>query len=100
MQDGVAGSRLHDLQLPIDRPRERATVLRWPGGYLRVYFPVTRSVYLVPIGAVADFKGRLRLEPALNNQKRGVRFAEDFEIDRWSKESLRQVVAGASLMAA
>jgi hypothetical protein len=65
-----------------------------------VYFPPTRAVYLVPIRAVANFKGRLRLEPALNNQKRGERFAENFEIDRWSKESLRQVVAGPSLKAA
>jgi hypothetical protein len=32
------------------------------------------------------------LEPTRNNQKRGVRFASDFEIDRWSVDSLREIV--------
>jgi hypothetical protein len=51
-----------------------------------VYFPPTGGVYLVPIDAVADFEGRLRLEPARNNQRKGVRFAEEFEIDRWTED--------------
>jgi PD-(D/E)XK endonuclease len=56
-----------------------------------VYFPPTGSVYLVPIDAVAEFAGRLRLTPTRNNQKRGIRFAADFEIDRWSLDSLREL---------
>lgn len=58
-----------------------------------VYFPPTAAVYLVPIDAVAEFAGRLRLEPTRNNQRRGIRFAAEFEIDRWSLASLRQLVA-------
>ncbi len=54
-----------------------------------VYFPPTRAVYLVPIDAVAQFEGRLRLEPTLNNQRRGIRPAADFEIDRWTVDLLR-----------
>ena len=65
-----------------------------------VYFPPKRSVYLVPIDAVANFKGRLRLEPTLNKQRRGVRLAADFEIDRWTVEALQEVVAEAGLVAA
>jgi len=59
-----------------------------------VYFPPDGSVYLVPIQAVARFEGRLRLTPTRNNQRRRVREAADFEIDRWSAESLREVVRG------
>jgi len=57
-----------------------------------VYFPPAEAVYLVPIEAVASFEGRLRLEPTRNNQKRLIRFAVEFEIDRWSPESLRDLV--------
>jgi hypothetical protein len=42
---------------------------------------------------VADSKGWLRVEPARNNQKRGVRFAADFEIDQWTIEGLSEVAA-------
>jgi PD-(D/E)XK endonuclease len=61
-----------------------------------VYFPPTQRVYLIPIGAVAAFEGRLRLEPTRNNQKRHVRFADEFEIDRWSAAALRGVIARTS----
>ncbi len=57
-----------------------------------VYFPPSRAVYLVPIDAVAQFEGRLRLEPALNNQRRRIRRAADFEIDRWTADSLREIL--------
>lgn len=57
-----------------------------------VYFPTAESVYLVPIDAVTHFSGRLRLEPARNNQRRKVRFAADFEIDRWTVDSLLDLV--------
>jgi hypothetical protein len=65
-----------------------------------IYFPPNRSVYLVPIDAVADFEGRLRLEPPLNNQKRRVRLAADFEIDRWTAQSLRELISGVPLVSA
>ena len=58
-----------------------------------VYLPSRRAVYLVPIDGVASFEGRLRLEPTRNNQRRGVRMAAEFEIDRWSAESLHEVAA-------
>jgi hypothetical protein len=56
-----------------------------------VYFPPNESVYLVPIDAVADTEGRLRLEPTRNNQRRRVRLAADYEIDRWTLDSLRKI---------
>ena len=62
-----------------------------------IYFPPARSVFLVPIDGVAEFEGRLRLEEPRNNQRRGVRFAADYAIDRWSREDLRGLVAGVRL---
>jgi hypothetical protein len=55
-----------------------------------VYFPPTRSVYLVPLDAVG-FNGWLRLAPTRNNQQKGIRFAADFAIDRWTLQSLRDL---------
>jgi hypothetical protein len=54
-----------------------------------VYLPPTDGIYLIPVRAVPGHVGRMRLEPAKNNQRRGVRFAADFEIERWSEEKLR-----------
>ena len=62
-----------------------------------VFFPPTGIVYLVPVEAVSPFEGRLRLEPARNNQQKGVRLAADFEIDRWGRERLERLVAPARL---
>lgn len=60
-----------------------------------VYFPPSESVYLLPIDAVADSEGRLRLEPARNNQRRRIRLAADYEIDRWTVEALAELGASA-----
>jgi len=58
-----------------------------------VFLPARDSVYLVPLDSVGGFAGRLRLEPTQNNQRRGVRFAADFEIERWTEEKLRRLSA-------
>lgn len=58
-----------------------------------VYFPPLHGVYLVPLDAVARSEGRLRLEPARNNQRRRVRLAAEYEIDRWSDEDLAALAA-------
>ncbi|MFL5834141.1 MAG: group I intron-associated PD-(D/E)XK endonuclease [Solirubrobacterales bacterium] len=56
-----------------------------------VYFAPLRSVYLVPLDVVGNFRAYLRLEPARNNQRRKINFASDFEIDRWTFKSLCEV---------
>jgi hypothetical protein len=61
-----------------------------------VYFPPNKEVYLVPVHEINAVKGWLRLEPTRNNQRRGVRFAADYQIDRWTFDGLRQVVTGAN----
>ena len=49
--------------------------------------------------SVGGFRGYLRLEPARNNQQRKVRFAADFQIDRWSVEQLLEVKRSAEVLA-
>ena len=65
-----------------------------------VYFPPSACVYLVPVNAVAGFNGRLRLEPTRNNQRRGIRMAAEYEIDRWTPERLAALVPGSAAAAA
>lgn len=56
---------------------------------LGVYFPPNQSVYFVPLTDVPKSKGWLRLEPPKNNQRKGIRFAADYELDHWSADKLR-----------
>ena len=59
-----------------------------------IYFPPTGSVYLVPVYEMPDYVASLRLEPTLNNQRKGIRLASDYEIDRWTRGDLREVLLG------
>ena len=49
--------------------------------YFGVYCPKNTKVYLVPVEAVGSRLGSLRLEPAKNNQQKGVRLAEQYEMN-------------------
>ena len=57
-----------------------------------VYAPPTRGIYLVPVCAAPAYISHLRTAPPLNSQRRGVRFAADYEIDRWTLAALVEVV--------
>jgi hypothetical protein len=49
--------------------------------YFGVYCPDTDAVYLVPIEEVGPHTSAyLRVEPARNNQTKGVRWAVDYEV--------------------
>lgn len=48
--------------------------------YFAVYCPETDKVYLVPVEDVGTNEGSLRVEPTLNEQQKGVRWAVDYEI--------------------
>lgn len=61
-----------------------------------VYSPANQSVYLIPVKTMPGFKGRLRLEPTRNNQRKGVRFAADFAIERWDLDALRSIGSSAA----
>jgi hypothetical protein len=50
--------------------------------YFAVYCEYTEKVYLVPVEEVGGVGGTLRVEPPANNQTKGVRWAEDFEIKK------------------
>jgi PD-(D/E)XK nuclease superfamily protein len=61
-----------------------------------VFCPETGSVYLVPVEAVPRSAVYLRLTPAHNNQRLGVRFAADYEIHSWSNAGLLDLVDSAA----
>lgn len=75
---------------------------RGPGRYggladvFGVYFPPSSAVYLVPVAEVSGFSVQLRLKPALNNQRRRVRMAAEYAIERWTMDSLRGLCGGAA----
>ena len=48
--------------------------------YFAVYCEYTSRVYLVPVEDIGSTDGILRVEPAANNQTKGVKWAKDYEI--------------------
>jgi hypothetical protein len=54
-----------------------------------VYCRETSGVYLIPIGELPESQAGPRVDPPRNNQRRGIRFAGDYEIARVSTEGLR-----------
>jgi hypothetical protein len=59
-----------------------------------VYSPERRCAYLVPVVDVPRFDVFLRLDPARNNQQRGIGMAAEYEIDRWTPQRF-SAIAGA-----
>jgi len=47
------------------------------------HFASSGAVYVVPVREATSFYVKLRLQPARNNQRRWVRLAADYLIDRW-----------------
>jgi hypothetical protein len=56
-----------------------------------VHFPNDGSVYLLPVSEVPVYVVRLRITPTRNNQRRGVRIAADYAIERWTVEMLTEI---------
>lgn len=55
-----------------------------------VYCPETRGVYLIPVDDLPlKSQAYLRVDEPRNNQRRGIRFAADYEIARVTTEGLR-----------
>jgi PD-(D/E)XK endonuclease len=51
--------------------------------YFAVYCPATQGVYMVPCDETTRRQTTLRLEPAANNQIKGIRWAADHELSRF-----------------
>lgn len=48
--------------------------------YYAVYCEYVGKVYLVPVEDINGLDGTLRIEPTANNQAKGIRWAEDYEL--------------------
>jgi hypothetical protein len=58
--------------------------------FFAVYCPETRGVYLIPIDDLPlRSQAYLRVNAPRNNQRRGIRFAADYEVGRVVTEGLR-----------
>jgi hypothetical protein len=78
-------------------PKPKMPVKHYRGqvDFFAVYCRETTGVYLVPIADLdMDTHASLRVQPTLNNQRKGVRFAAEYEIGRVAIEGLR-VPSGA-----
>jgi hypothetical protein len=70
---------------------------RGPGRYAGLadvfgaYLPPSNAIYLVPVAEVLGLSVQLRLKPALNNQRKRVRMAAEYAIERWTVDSLREL---------
>jgi hypothetical protein len=58
-----------------------------------VYFAPRQAVYLLPVDELSCYVARLRLDATRNNQRRGVRFAADYEISNWTIDALCELAA-------
>lgn len=50
---------------------------------LAVHVAAMSRVFMVPVDDCPVYTGILRLDAPRNNQRRGVRFAEDYAFERW-----------------
>ena len=50
--------------------------------YFGIYAPYTGKIYLVPVEEAPGTTANLRLDATKNNQQKGIRWAEDYEIEK------------------
>lgn len=51
---------------------------------IAVYVASLGQVFVVPVDDCPSYKGTLRLNAARNNQRRKIRFAEDYTLEAWA----------------
>jgi PD-(D/E)XK endonuclease len=55
---------------------------------LAVHVASISRVFIVPVDDCPVYTGILRLDAPRNNQRRGVRFAEDYALERWLESQM------------
>lgn len=53
---------------------------------IAVYVEESESVFMVPVSDCPSYQGMLRLHPPRNNQRRGIRFAEEYSFEAWVRQ--------------
>jgi hypothetical protein len=76
-----------------DAGRSRRLDYRGRADALAVYVAALSRVFVVPVDDCPVYTGFVRLDAPRNNQRQGVRFADDYAFERWleSYNSSRQV---------
>jgi len=62
--------------------------------YFAVYFPPGANIYVVPLGVIG-IDGFLRLTPALNDQRKFIRWADDFTWEKHLEQLRSDGIVGA-----
>src|SRR5262245_12837572 len=82
-RDGVIEFKVCSSYAHLPSPRARSRDYAGEVDYFAVYCPQTSGVYLIPIDDVPNrWTGSLRLEPTRNQQRLGVRYADDYAIGK------------------
>lgn len=78
LKDGFVVFRIRNT----DGRRPNGVSYRGQVEFFAVFCPQNRRAYLVPMTALttSDSTARLRLSPARNGQRRGIRLAQEYEI--------------------
>jgi PD-(D/E)XK endonuclease len=58
---------------------------------IAVYVAESERIFMLPVSACPAYLGMLRLCPPRNNQRRGIRFAEDHSFETWLSELPRAI---------
>ena len=88
MQERTRAPRVFDLQRLVHGSWERPESYVGRADVFGVSAPGLPGIYVVPVGAVSRFEGRLRLEPAANGQRKKIRPAEAYAFERWDPEGI------------
>lgn len=52
---------------------------------IAVYAPELPGLFMVPVDECPSYQGMLRLDAPRNNQRRGVRFADAYRFEKWTR---------------
>ena len=62
--------------------------------FIAVYVATLDQVFIVPVDECPSYVGVLRLAPARNNQRKGVRLAEDYTVQSWARRVRASAASG------
>ena len=62
---------------------------------IAVHVASTDSVYVISVDECPSYKGYLRVDAPRNNQRRRIRLAEDYEVERWIAAQRSSYEAGS-----
>jgi hypothetical protein len=63
---------------------------------IAVHVPSLGRIFIVPVDDCPSFTGVLRLVPTRNNQRSGVRYADDYDLANWAESLAKTAVVATA----